>query len=343
MERAAFNTHYETSRQPRIFPATRRGEQLAAQYVENIPDFDQDHDSRIRAAAFEWLASQDLTHERVFPRPLLTEGFEFERWRIRFLGPQGIFKPAAMQVPLSIATIPNGPYNDEIDADNFLEYRYRGTNPNHRDNVGLRFAMRNQLPLVYFYRAVPGEYAAAWPVYVLKDSPDTLTFSVAIDDVVNVGQPSHSPDNAGKIAEARREYITTVERHRLHQRVFRQRVLRAYSHQCTFCHLRHSELLDAAHIIPDNEPGGEPVVSNGLSLCRLHHSAFDRYFLGVRPDHVIEVRPDVLEETDGPTLQHAIKSLHGSSMILPSRPAERPSLKGLELRYDRFQEKVANL
>jgi hypothetical protein len=52
-------------------------------------------------------------------------------------------------------------------------------------------------------------------------------------------------------------------------------VLAAYRHQCSLCRLKHEELLDAAHIIPDADPEGEPVVSNGLALCRLHHSAFD--------------------------------------------------------------------
>ena len=316
---------------------------MVARHLESLSDFDRDHDSRIRTAAFEWLARQVSIHEHVLPRRLLTEGFDFEGQHIRLAGPQGIFKPAAMRVPLSITTAPNGPYDDEFGADGFLAYRYRGTDPNHRDNVGLRFLMRNGLPLVYFRGAVPGKYLASWPVYVVNDAPDALTFSIAVDDIINTGQPPHSQEGAGELADVRRKYITTLERHRLHQGVFRQRVLRAYSYQCTFCHLRHSELLDAAHIIPDSEPGGEPVVSNGLSLCRLHHAAFDRYFLGVRPDHIIEVRPDVLEEADGPTLQHAIKGLHGEPITLPGRAVERPSAEGLTLRYDRFKEKVAGL
>ena len=53
----------------------------------------------------------------------------------------------------------------------------------------------------------------------------------------------------------------------------------------------HAELLDAAHIVPDADEG-EPVIPNGLALCKLHHAAFDRYFLGVRPDYVLQVRPD---------------------------------------------------
>lgn len=54
--------------------------------------------------------------------------------------------------------------------------------------------------------------------------------------------------------EARRKYITSSVRNRLHQRGFRERVLSAYKEQCALCRLRHRELLDAAHIIPDNEP-----------------------------------------------------------------------------------------
>ena len=56
----------------------------------------------------------------------------------------------------------------------------------------------------------------------------------------------------------------------------------------------------AAHITADAAEADEPVVSNGLSLCKLHHAAFDRPFLTVRPDSVIEVRRSILDEEDGP-------------------------------------------
>ncbi|MEX1256760.1 MAG: HNH endonuclease [Gemmatimonadota bacterium] len=44
--------------------------------------------------------------------------------------------------------------------------------------------------------------------------------------------------------------------------------------------------------------GGVPTVPNGLSLRKLHHAAFDRHFLGIRPDHRILIRPDLLGEKD---------------------------------------------
>ena len=94
--------------------------------------------------------------------------------------------------------------------------------------------------------------------------------------------------------------MTRLGKQRMHQREFRQRVRRAYREQCAICRLRHEELLDAAHILPDGHPRGEPVVPNGLALCKPHHAAFDRHVLGVRPDLTVELRPDVLREPDGP-------------------------------------------
>ena len=52
----------------------------------------------------------------------------------------------------------------------------------HPDNVGLRTAMHKHIPLVYFYGIVEGLYLAAYPAFVIADSPGTLTFTVAIGD-----------------------------------------------------------------------------------------------------------------------------------------------------------------
>jgi putative restriction endonuclease len=205
--------------------------------------------------------------------------------------------------------------------------------------------MRRRMPLVYFHGIVPGKYLATWPVFIVADDPAQLTFSAAVDDAVHMGLTPSDTDNSLKTAEdadvARRAYVTAAVRVRLHQRAFRERVLAAYQRQCAFCRLRREELLDAAHIIPDTEPGGVPLVCNGLSLCTLHHAAFDRYFIGIRPDFKIEVRADILQERDGPTLVHAIQALHGSRIFLPGRAEWRPSHNLIEVRYERFRQRVA--
>ena len=96
-------------------------------------------------------------------------------------------------------------------------------------------------------------------------------------------------------------------------------------------------MLDAAHIIPDTDPEGEPIVKNGLSLCKLHHAAYDRSFFGIRPDFSIEVRGDILEESDGPMLKHGLQEIHNSLIQLPSRKLDRPDPVRLERRYEEFR------
>jgi putative restriction endonuclease len=121
------------------------------------------------------------------------------------------------------------------------------------------------------------------------------------------------------------------------QRTFRERVLEAYREQCALCRLRHIELLEAAHIRPDSDPEGEPIVSNGLALCKLHHAAFDRNILGIRPDYVVEIRVDILEEIDGPMLRHGLQEMHGSKLVVPRRQEHRPDPAALEFRYSAFR------
>jgi putative restriction endonuclease len=128
-------------------------------------------------------------------------------------------------------------------------------------------------------------------------------------------------------------------RERLHQRLFRSRVLVAYEQQCALCRLRHPRLLDAAHIRTDAQ-GGDPVVTNGVAMCAIHHRAFDAHVLTVRPDYRIEISPMVLEEHDGPTLQHALQALHEQSISLPRHRADRPDQDLLAERLERFRAAV---
>ncbi len=293
-------------------------------------------DAHVRKAVFDWLSEQVQLHGDVLPRSVLAQGFMYEGNRVPLLGPQGIFKPRVLGLPLSITAIPSGPYDDGYSPDGLLHYRYRGTDPQHADNVGLREAMRQRKPLVYFHRVVEGKYLAVWPVFIVGDDPKALTFKVEVDDASFTKYESTGEAVPVPAEESRRTYITSTVRQRVHQRSFRERVLQAYREQCALCRLRHEELLDAAHIIPDNEPEGEPVVSNGIALCKLHHAAFDRQFLAIRSDYVIEIRQSILEESDGPMLLHGLKEMHQKRIILPTATEHRPNPAFLEKRYQRF-------
>ena len=290
-------------------------------------------DEQIRLAAFNWLQKQTDIHGDVLPRDLLKQGFVFENEIIYLVSRQGIFKPCLMDYPLTITTSTRGPYDDSFSQDGYLIYKYRGTSEHQWENVGLRECMKRNLPLIYFHSIIPGKYVAFWPIYIISDDPKTLSFKVALDDLESINREK------GRVyeADARRIYLTSTIRIRLHQRGFRERVLLAYRSQCTLCKLKHQELLDAAHIIPDGEPESRPTVDNGLALCKLHHAAFDSFLIGITPDYKIEIRKDVLDEKDGPMLQHGLKGLHNSKIELPIHKTDYPNKNFLDIRYQRFR------
>jgi len=293
-------------------------------------------DAAVRQAAINFVLDRIRVHGDDLPYDELRDGFTFRGHQVHLLGPQGIFKPRLLDYPLTITTAPPAagkaaPYHDGWNKDGFLEYRYRGEDPRHRDNTGLAVAMQRQLPLIYFRGLARGHYIAACPAYVIGDDPQRLTFTVAAD-----AADTSRVDDAIEII-ARRRYTTRLVRQRLHQADFRLRVLAAYRQQCSMCRLRHTELLDAAHIVGDTDPLGEPAVSNGLALCKLHHAAFDNQIVGSRPDLVIEVRRDVLDERDGPMLLHGLQGMSGRLITVPARQDWKPQTSLLEQRYEAFK------
>jgi putative restriction endonuclease len=238
-----------------------------------------------------------------------------------------------LDLPISISTSPKNPYGDTMGEDGLLRYHDQGSSARSYDNVLLRRVMAESRPLVYFHGLAKGFYSALWPAVVVADDPVSQTFTVACEDV-ELLRAELAPT---VVDEVRRRYVTRMAVARLHQAAFRQRVIRAYRQQCSVCHLRHLQLLDAAHILADAHAEGEPVVTNGLSLCKIHHAAFDANILGVRPDYLIEIRRDALTETDGPMLTHGLQEHHGGAILLPHAVHERASTERLALRFEEFR------
>ena len=301
-------------------------------------------DHAIRVAAGTWLREQTDQQGPELEWRRLLRGFEFRGERISLINQRGIWKPRQMEMPLSIRTAPANPYRDSFDPDTqLLHYRYFGKDPGHADNVGLRRLMAGQRPLIYLHGIQAGRYLAVWPVFIVGDDPRGFTFTVAADNLAFAEHQLKAQEEGASLVaagdrELERRYATRSTLTRIHQRVFRHRVLHAYRSRCAFCRLRREPLLDAAHIIPDRDPTGDPVVPNGLSLCKIHHAAFDELFLGVTPKGVIHVRPDLLSESDGPMLRHGLQGLHEQPIHRPRRAADHPDPERLEVKYQDFRQ-----
>jgi len=235
--------------------------------------------------------------------------------------------PAALSINNSSAS----PYEDEETADGVL-YAYRAGDVDQPDNRALRAACELGVPIAYFVGTRPGWYKPFYPCFVVEDDPvarRVLVTKGAMVGALDEREPVLLED------PIERRYAVREMRVRVHQARFRGRVIPAYQSQCTMCRLKEVRLLDAAHITSDADLLGEPAVPNGLSLCAIHHRAFDQSLVAVTPAYRIAVSPRLLTDEDGPMLT-LLQGFDGVEIALPERRSHQPDPKRLARRYEEF-------
>lgn len=265
----------------------------------------------------------------------LDRGFAFRGARVPFLSyMKGIHRASAQRGPaaLSIQTSYKSPYDDAETSDGFI-YDYRSGSIDQPDNRALRAACELRVPIVYLVGTRAGYYRPEYPCYVVEDNPGNRHVLIAPGRMIG---PLDEREPVPVEDPLERRYAVREARVRLHQARFRGRVLPAYRERCAICRLKEVRLLDAAHILGDTDPRGTPTISNGLSLCTIHHRAYDQDLVGISPDYDVQVSPSLLEEEDGPMLE-LLKGFHGTTIELPQRSAWRPDRELLAVRFDRFR------
>lgn len=303
----------------------------------------RDPDAAIRAAAFEHLRKLRQVHGSTLGWSLIAEGFPFRGERIHFASKaEGIFKPRQMRLVLSIKTvIPREGrrpwYLDQTMTRAFpgeaapLPYAFKGNDPTSARNRLLQEAMQLGLPLIYFFGVSPSRYETVAPAFVTRWDPERLCADI---ETAVPGFHATPLQPAGSSDE--RRYALRTTKQRLHQSMFRERVLVAYGRRCALSRLPVPGLVDAAHIVADtDEELGQPDVRNGLCLSRLHHAAYDGGLIGIDPDYRIHVAERLLSTRDGPLLEQ-IKALAGTSIQLPGDRRCWPDPDRLAVRYEHF-------
>ena len=292
-------------------------------------------DEAVRLAAMAFLRAEAL-HTGGPVSSIRLREFTYEGQRIPLVNQTGIWKPAFLDAALTIRTkfepdLSKRPYHDEPGADGLMRYKWRGTDGNISDNRALRTAMQRSSPLIYLVGIAKGLYEPIFPVFLVDEEPSQHQFVLALTEEERGFAGASLP-----VVDLRK-YAERVRKERLHQPVFRSQVLHAYKSRCSLCHLGHVELIDAAHIQSDAE-NGQPVVTNGIAMCNLHHATFDNRIVGIDADYRIHIREDILSEVDGPTLQHSIKALHGNKITLPSQRTAHPDRSLLDARFEQFSK-----
>jgi putative restriction endonuclease len=262
--------------------------------------------------------------------------FQYAGQIIRVIDVQGgIWNPDSswpfadkLRATLSINTTNSGKYEDKEISGGLWRYDYQSGGSEGK-NTKLRKAMELQLPLIWFVQQDSGRYVP-YKVFIINDFPDEGFCFIAPDLALATASRSES------VIE--RRYAERLMKQRLHQPAFRARVISAYETKCAICRLGHGRLLDAAHIIPDSDETSSTSVTNGLSLCKIHHTAYDIKILGIDSDFIVHVRKDILSENNGPMLEHGIKEMDKIKIWVPPVEEEKPDPGRLGIRFKEFSD-----
>ncbi|MEV0768105.1 HNH endonuclease [Nocardia salmonicida] len=247
---------------------------------------------------------------------------------------RGIRNPQGFASTLSIMSKPGSPYEDEVVGDSLFTYDYREGPIDVGDNIKLRKSAETELPLILLRWMKVGadiRYLPIFPVYVVADDPTNRRVLLAIDESLRgVSDPQH-------LSATERRYVQRMTNQRLHQPQFRSRVLMAYGNRCAVCRLARPQLLEAAHIISDGKEHGIADIPNGLSLCKIHHSAYDRNLMGISSDYRVHIGSVLAKADDeGPILKFGLQDMDDVQLTLPTKKVFYPAPERLAERFSEF-------
>lgn len=295
------------------------------------------YERAVRVAAIRFVTSlMDANNGEVTRDQVQQFVFDGEQIKLLDTG-RGIRNPRQLTATLTIMTSIKSGYDDSLGHEGFYRYSIRDGELGAGDNRKLQAAYELSLPLIWFRAVRDGVFVPVMPVFLVDELPDTKQYIVALGEDQRLMAPALLSGQSAVEQELVRQYVERMTRQRLHQPAFRAKVMHAYTTRCAVCALAHGNLLDAAHIVEDGRPTGEPITSNGVALCKIHHAAYDQDILGIRPDRTVLINGDVLVEVDGPMLRHGLQEFHGQRLrVLPRRSADQPDPERLAVRFDRF-------
>lgn len=202
----------------------------------------------------------------------------------------------------------------QISRDSLRAAQLRGFAPNAKGNGETAIAFRSDFAAAYVDHLVALHDTGA------VQAETTLLERISED-------PAAVADNeiAATIAPARRVDIVETRR-AVRDAQFRSRVLAAYGNRCAVCGVQ-LRLLDAAHVLPVDQPGSTDGTNNGIALCTLHHRAYDRALITFDAGYAVLVNKKQIGELTSLSLAgglHQFQAALKPNLILPADPRDYP-------------------
>lgn len=145
----------------------------------------------------------------------------------------------------------------------------------------------------------------------------------------------------GKVYAPEELEVESEEKAIVRDGAFRKIVVASYEYRCAFCGLQilnslGQNIVDGAHIKPFSQFRDDRI-DNGLSLCKNHHWAFDRFWFTIDDDYAIVVSEDLRE--DSPNAK-PMRDFHGESIRLPAQERCYPRLDALQWHREEFLDRT---
>jgi putative restriction endonuclease len=123
---------------------------------------------------------------------------------------------------------------------------------------------------------------------------------------------------------------------------FRKIVVSTYNYRCAFCGVQvldtvGQNIVDGSHIKPFSQFYDDRI-NNGISLCKNHHWAFDRFWFTLDDDYTVIVDDKLKEQSPN---AKPIREFRGDRIILPSQQQYYPRLDALEWHRQEFLRRIA--
>lgn len=227
------------------------------------------------------------------------------------------------------------PYHNTVDTDSVIVFDPPISEESITKVHGLESFGRSQSPKYnlkqYMYDELMINYRGTLRSRIKNGGSKTNDYSLLKrDDGIKIEGEGIDPQTGESIVKTR-----------LFQSAFRNSILELFGHRCLLCDVDSDFLLEAAHIKPfskDISSAGD--FANGLALCTIHHSLFDRGLFSIKNGSIIPSKMLISAQSD--FLNEQYNKLSSISQV--TLPKGEKSEKYLNWHYNEvFVKKIQTL
>ncbi|MBC8755934.1 HNH endonuclease [Kordia sp. YSTF-M3] len=140
-------------------------------------------------------------------------------------------------------------------------------------------------------------------------------------------------DNADGEFDSSEGKLTITHARQKRDPSFRKKVYDAYNNRCAMCGIG-LELIEAAHIVPHSHEKGTDEIDNGMGLCALHHTAYDRSLIYFDEELNILINENKMEYLEKVGLDSGIRKfekLAFDKVQIPKNHTLRPNIGNIKI------------